>query len=537
MAWPDDPLPPIRHELHFGDRLVRCFVERPRSLYGLLEAAARRDPDAPALVEGGARLTYRDLARRAEQLAAGMAARGVRADDRVAVLLGNRVEFVVALFAAARLGAVVVPLSVRERGIGLRDMLANSGPRLLLYEADLADRLPEPASLSGSPLVRMAVGGAGTPDAPFEALYHDGAAAPAPHQPREEDVAVILYTAGTTGRPKGAMLTQLNIAHSVMHYALCRGLGREDRALLAVPADHAIGLIAVLLTMVHVGGSTAMMRAFKARQFLELMAAERVTVTGLVPAMYQLCLLEPDFAAFDLSCWRIGGCGGAPMPEAVIADLAERLPHLQLMNGYGATEATAAATQMPLGRTARRPGSVGQVVPCAEVRIMEEAGCEVASGEAGEIWIKGPMVVPGYFANDAATRDAFVAGFWRSGDIGALDEAGYLYVLDRRKDMINRGGHKVFSAEVESVLSAHPQVVEAAVVAHPDPVLGEKVHAFVTVRGEALDADELRAFCQSRLADYKVPEFVTIATEPLPRNALGKVQKQVLRRRIAEMIA
>ena len=289
--------------------------------------------------------------------------------------------------------------------------------------------------------------------------------------------------------------------------------------------------------MVHVGGSIVMMRAFKARQFLELIAAERVTVTGLVPAMYQLCLLEPDFAAFDLSSWRIGGCGGAPMLEAVIADFGERLPHLQLMNGYGATEATAAATQMPLGHTARHPGSVGQVVPCAEMHIMDEAGCEVASGEAGEIWIKGPMVVPGYFANDTATRDAFVAGFWRSGDIGALDEAGYLYVLDRRKDMINRGGHKVFSAEVERVLSEDPRVLEAAVVAHPDPVLGEKVHAFVTVRGEALDADELRAFCRARLADYKVPEFVTIATEPLPRNALGKVQKHVLRRRIAEMIA
>jgi acyl-CoA synthetase (AMP-forming)/AMP-acid ligase II len=350
-------------------------------------------------------------------------------------------------------------------------------------------------------------------------------------------VAVILYTSGTTGRPKGAMLTHLNIAHSVMHYALCRGLGRRDRALLAVPASHVMGLIAMLLTMVHVGGSTVLMRAFKARVFLELMAAERVTVTHLVPAMYQLCLLEPDFRAFDLSSWRIGGFGGAPMAEAVIAELAECLPHVQLINGYGATETALATTLMPIGHTARHPDSVGQVVPCAEVRIMDEAGREVPPGETGEVWIKGPMVVPGYFANDTATRDAFVAGFWRSGDIGAVDEAGYLRVFDRRKDMINRAGHKVLSAEVEGVLSAHPQVVEAAVVAHPDPVLGERVHAFVTFRGKALHADELRAFCRARLADYKVPEFVTSGTEPLPRNALGKVQQHVLRRRIAEMIA
>jgi acyl-CoA synthetase (AMP-forming)/AMP-acid ligase II len=273
------------------------------------------------------------------------------------------------------------------------------------------------------------------------------------------------------------------------------------------------------------------MRAFQARRFLELMAAERVTVSGMVPAMYNLCLLEPDLAAFDLSSWRIAGSGGASMPGAVIAQLTERLPHVQLMNGLGATETTAASTLMPCNHTARHPESVGQVLPCAEVRIMDEAGHEVPPGEAGEVWVKGPMVVPGYFANDTATREAFVAGFWRSGDIGAIDEAGYLRVLDRLKDMINRAGYKVFSAEVENVLSCHAQIVEAAVVAHPDPVLGERVHAFITARDDRLSEEEVRAFCRARLADYKVPEFVTIGSEPLPRNALGKLQKDVLRRR------
>jgi len=531
MAWPDDPLPAIRHELHFDDRLVRCFVERPRSLYGLLEAAALRDADALALVDGDARLTYRDLAGQVERLAAGMAARGVAPWDRVALLLGNRPEFVIALFAAARLGAISVPLSIREQAPGLRHMLENSGTKLLIYEAELADRLPEGWARDRC----VAVGGSPTGGATFSTLLDERVAAPPPCRPDEEEVAVILYTSGTTGRPKGAMLTHLNIAHSVMNYALCRGLRREDRALLAVPASHVMGLIAMLLTMVHVGGSAVLMRAFQARRFLELMAAERVTVTGMVPAMYNLCLLEPDFAVFDLSSWRIAGSGGAPMPEAVIAQLTERLPHLQLMNGLGATETAAATTLMPFGHTAGRPDSVGQAVPCVELRIMDEAGREVPPGESGEIWIKGPMVVPGYFANDTATRDAFVAGFWRSGDIGAIDEAGYLRVLDRLKDMINRAGFKVFSAEVENVLSAHPQIVEAAVVARPDPVLGEKVHAFVTARDDRLSEHEVRAFCRVRLADYKVPEFVTIGTEPLPRNAIGKLQKDVLRRRAAAM--
>ena len=225
------------------------------------------------------------------------------------------------------------------------------------------------------------------------------------------------------------------------------------------------------------------------------------------------------------------------MPEAAIARLAERLPRVQLVNGYGATETALAATLMPLGHTAGHLESVGRAVPCAEVRIMDEAGRESPPGAAGEVWIKGPIVVPGYFANDAATRDSFVAGYWRSGDIGAIDVAGYLRVFDRRKDMINRAGYKVFSAEVENVLCHHPQIVEAAVVAQPDPVLGEKVHAFVTARDDALSEEDVRAFCRAHLADYKVPEFVTIGTEPLPRNAVGKLQKDVLRQRIAEMIA
>lgn len=531
MAWPDAPLPPIRHELHFGDRLVRCFVERPCSLWGLLEAAVARAPDALALVDGHVRLTYGDLGGQVERLAAAMVARGVGPRDRVALLLGNRTEFVISLFATARIGAIAVPLSIREQALGLRYLLGNSGAKLLIYEADLADRLPDDWERDRS----VALGEARPGEETFAALLEKRGAAPEPHRPAEEDIAVILYTSGTTGRPKGAMLTHLNLAHSVMHYAQCRGLGPADRALLAVPASHVMGLVGMLLTMVHVGGSTVLMRTFKARRFLELMAAERATISGMVPAMYSLCLLEPDIARFDLSSWRIAGAGGAAMPEGLVARIAEGLPQVRLMNGLGATETAAASTLVPLGHAAAHPDSAGRPLPCAEVRIMDAAGCEVPSGEPGEVWIKGPMVVPGYFANDTATRDAFVAGFWRSGDVGAIDDAGYVRVFDRLKDMINRGGYKVFSAEVENVLSHHPRIVEAAIVAQPDPVLGEKVRAFVSARDDRLSEEEVRSYCRERLADYKVPDFVTVQSEPLPRNALGKLQKDVLRRLAAEM--
>ena len=532
MAWPDDPLPAIRHEIHFGDRLVRCFAERPASLFAMFEQTVAANHDGLALIEPDGRLTYAKLAARVDRLAANLAAHGIGVGDRVALLLGNGAPFLISLLACARLGAIAVPLNIREQPPGLAYMLLQSGSRLVIHEPELAPRLPDLRTL---PLLGRSIAIEGRA---FNALMEATPCRVPPAQlPAEEDVAVILHTSGTTGRPKGAMLTHVNIAHSVMHYALCRGLEREDRALLAVPASHVIGLISTLLAMIHVGGSTVLMRVFKARQVLELMAAERVTLTSMVPAMYHLCLLEPDFAAFDLSSWRIASYGGAPMTEASIARLAEHLPHVQLMNAYGATETAAATTLMPFDHTRRRPDSVGRAVPCAEVRIMDEAGREVPRGEAGEVWIKGPTVVPGYFANDTASRDAFVAGYWRSGDIGAIDEAGYLRVLDRLKDMINRAGHKVFSAEVENVLHHHPKVLEAAVVARPDPVLGERVHAFVTAREEGLDADAVRAFCGTRLADYKVPETVTIGTGPLPRNAAGKVLKAALRERIAKEMA
>jgi long-chain acyl-CoA synthetase len=530
MAWPDDPLPAIRHEIHFGDRLVSCFAERPASLFAIFERSLAANPDGLALIDPDGRLTYAQVAARVERLAANLAAHGIGARDRVALLLGNGVPFVIALLACARLGAIAVPLNVREQRDGLAYMLLQSGSRLLIYETEHSPRLPDLGALP------LPGGRTGVEGHTFDALLGQNRHRDVPpvHRPAEDEVAVIVYTSGTTGRPKGAMLTHLNIAHSVTYYALCLRLGPDDRAVLATPGNHVIGLVGTLLTMIHVGGSAVLMRAFKARRLLELIAAERVTAVGMVPAMYHLCLLEPDFSAFDLSSWRVARFGGAPMPEATIARLAALLPNLHLVNAYGATESTAAITFMPLGHTAR-PDSVGKAVPCVELRIMDEAGRELAPGKPGEIWIKGPMVVPGYFANDAATRDAFVAGYWRSGDIGAIDEGGYLRVLDRLKDMINRGGYKVFSAEVETVLHRHPEIVEVAVVAHPDPVLGEKVHAFVTAAGEGLSEDEVRSFCRAHLADYKVPEFVTIGSEPLPRNAIGKLQKRVLRQRIVEL--
>jgi len=378
----------------------------------------------------------------------------------------------------------------------------------------------------------VGVGGDGAGALPFERL---AAAAPlgAPHAAAEDDVAAILYTSGTTGRPKGAMLTHLGIVHSATNYQLAFELGPEDRCAVVVPLSHVTGLVALMAVALRIAGALVVVPAFKAAEFLPLAARERMSFTVMVPAMYALCLLQPDFAAHDLAAWRVGGFGGAPMAPSVIDELAERLPNLALANCYGATETTSPATIMPPHLTRAHLASVGLPVPGAEVAVMDDDGREVPPGETGEIWLRGAMVVKGYWDNPQASAENIVSGFWRSGDVGTVDAGGFLHVHDRKKDMLNRGGYKIFSVEVENALARHPGVLEAAVVGRPCPVLGERVHVFVTAKeGPLPEAADLQAFCAAQLADYKVPETFTIGREPLPRNANGKLLKRELRERL-----
>ncbi len=530
MAWMLDPQISLRHEAHFGDRLVLCFADRPRDCFQIFSRALSR-PDSEALVAGPTRLTYAALDAQAAAIAAGLAARGIGRGMRVGMLLGNRIEFVTTLLAIFRLGAIAVPMGTRLQKPEIAYILDHAGASLLVHEADLADRLPDPGEVPQLQH-RFAAGGESPGSQPFAALFDDRPP-PAPAAPAEEETAVILYTSGTTGRPKGAMLTHFNIVHSALHFQYCMGLTPEDRSLLAVPASHVTGLVAIIIAAWQGGGAVVMMPEFRARDFLALAARERLTHTIMVPAMYNLCLLQPDFTSFDLSAWRVGGYGGAPMPQATIAGLARTLPQLGLMNAYGATETTSPTTIMPPGDTATHSDSVGLEAPCAEVIVVDPEGREVPRGEAGELWIRGPMVVPGYWNNPEATAREFTAGYWHSGDIGSIDAEGFVRVFDRVKDMINRGGYKIFSVEVENVLSHHPGVLESAIIGRACPVLGERVHAFVTRKAPDLAEDDLKAFCAARLADYKVPETFTLLDEPLPRNANGKLLKRVLRDSLA----
>jgi len=517
-------VPAMRHERHFGDRIVRCFVERPANAYDLLAAAVTRNPHGEAIVHGRERLSYNELISAVEQCAAGLQAAGIGKGDRVAMLLGNCIPFPVVMFATLRIGAIAVPLSVREQTEGLAYMLAHSGAKLLVHDANLAGRLPAPGA-TPTPVHRVAV----EPDASYKAMcLLARASAAAPTAVEEEDTAIILYTSGTTGRPKGAMLTHLGICHSAIHYECCMGLTASDRAVVAVPMSHVTGVIALVAAMVRAAAALIVMPGFKAGEFLELAARERMTHSLMVPAMYNLCLLDPTFEEARYPAWRVGAYGGAPMAPATIGRFAEKLPSLSLMNAYGATETTSPVTMMPPSETAARPDSVGCALPCADILVMDDAGCEVRDGATGELWLGGPMVVKGYWDDPAATAENFVAGYWRSGDIGSKDADGYVRVFDRKKDMINRGGFKIYSVEVENALMRFPGVVEAAVVAQPCPVLGERVHAFVVASATVRPAD-LKRHCVGLLADYKVPDAFTLSDKALPRNANGKLLKRNLR--------
>ena len=519
--WQGYPVPVMRMESHFGDRVVRCFAERPPSINAMFAATLAAHGAREALVFEGRRWTWRALDAEIAQVAAGLAARGVAQGDRVVLFLGNLPEFVIAFYALLRLGAVVVPVNVREQKPGLQYLIEQCGAKGIVFEAALAERVPDIRDASGV-VVRIAVG------AEFEALKQHGARVDAAVVD-EEDTACILYTSGTTGKPKGAMLTHFNVVHSAMHFEACMRLTCEDCSALAVPASHVTGVVAVLATMLRIGGAVIVMREFKAATYVREAAAERVTYTVLVPAMYNLILLQPEFDQHDLSAWRIGGYGGAPMPVATIDTLAKKLPGLILTNAYGATESTSPVTIMPAGDTRDHADTIGVTVPCGDVRIMDDAGCEVARGVTGEIWIGGPMMVKGYWDNPEATAREFTGGYWHSGDLGAMDAAGYVRIFDRKKDMLNRGGFKIYSVEVENVLMALPGVVEAAIIGKPCPVLGERVHAFINTRDVKVTVDVVRAHCAAQLADYKVPETVSFVTAPLPRNPNGKLMKRILR--------
>lgn len=529
--------------LLYGDRIMACRQDAAANLDRMLVSAATPRANMPAVSDERRILTHEALQHRVGQIAAALRAQGLGPGDRIALFAGNGTDFIASIFGIWRLGAIAVPIGARQTAAELTYMLSDCQAAALMFDSGLAAHVPQAGAV---PSVRLfvalddgaAAAAEGLPPGtwPLDALLAGHAPLTEPSPAGQQDAACIMYTSGTTGRPKGAVLSHLGFWHVARNYVLSFGYRPDDRMLLVIPGTHISGLLGIVVVMAQVGGCVVCRRAFRAADILDTIEAEAVTAALMVPAMYNLLLLEPDLTARDLSQWRIGHFGGAAMAEASIMRLARALPGLQLYNGFGATETSSAVTLTGALAPGDALDTVGQILPGVDIRVLDPEGRELPPGTPGELWISGPGNAIGYWGNPEATRASFVGGYWRSGDIGSVDATGAVRVFDRIKDMINRGGYKVYCVELENVIHALPEVIEVAAVASPCEVLGERVHVFLHARAP-LDAETVRAHCAQHLADYKLPDFVTRMPDPLPRNLNGKLVKEPLRKAAREAAA
>jgi long-chain acyl-CoA synthetase len=476
------------------DRGAARYTGLPSSLVELLRSAVEANPDGEALVEvGGGRLSYQQLWDRAARVAGGLAAGGVERGDRVAILLPAGVDWVLSFFGIQLAGAVAVPVNTRFAPPEIDYVLADSGSDAVLRPGDT---LPDGPPLAVEDLTRG-------------------------------ELAAIFYTSGTTGFPKGAMISHenflSNVETAVRVLDVDRTSGPSTRNLVSVPLFHVTGCNSQLLVQVGLRGTTVVLPAFDVRAFLRTVADERIDLLTSVPAIYALALGQPDFSSFDLKAVSRICYGGAPIAPALVRRIQEAFPDARVGNGFGLTETSSIATFLPHEWAAEHADSVGFAAPVVDLALDEPVD------GVGELLVRGPNVVGGYWNKAEATAAAFVDGWLHTGDLARVDD-GLVRVVDRAKDMINRGGENVYSVEVENALAGAPGVGEAAVVGVPDDVLGEKVGAvIVPLPGQPFSVEPILDYLRERLADFKVPQFVALRGEPLPRNPGGKIVKRALR--------
>ena len=510
---------------------VRCYAHRVRTVVEALDLAVERFPDRTALETAEGDVTYRELAELVEGAVERLAEEGLRPGDRLAVCLRNGLDIVIAIWACARAGLVFVGLSTRLQPPQWSYMLAHSGAGLVLAH---------PEHLDG---VRAAAAEAGMdPDRARPVADHltgrrrawRGDAVPFPD---EDAVYGVIYTSGTTGRPKASQLVHRGTMHSATAYVRTLNLTGEDRTAIVFPLYYVTGHVAQVTPMMLVGGTSVTVADVSPRDFVRLMGERRITYLMVVPSLWPLLLRNPGFRWPDLAHVQIGAFGGSPVPLSTVTALRERMPQLRLYDAYGLTETHSPATILLDAEFRRKPGSVGRPLPCADVRVVDDDGRDVAPGEPGELWIRGPMVTSGYFGDPGATAAAITDGWLHTGDLARVDEEGYVYILDRKKDMITRGGFKVYSVELEYLLVSHPDIAEAAVFGVPDPLAFEAVAAYVVpAAGRTVEPGDVQVWVNNRMADYAVPRFVRVV-DSIPRNRTGKVDKLALRAELSAQLA
>jgi long-chain acyl-CoA synthetase len=532
---------------------TRVWKNAPPSLRAVLDLS-RLHGDKTFLVYEDERISFEQHWRRAVQLASTLTQDfAIRKGDRVAIAMRNFPEWSVAFWAVAAAGGVVVPLNAWWTGEELDYGLRDSGSVVLFADDERAQRmapyLPTPG-LRGL-VVARARGALAPGELRFEEIV--GTEDPDPKPPKvvldPEDDATIFYTSGTTGRPKGALGSHRNICGNLVSLAFSqvRGALRSGRPLpslteprpqsaqlISVPLFHATGCHAILVSNTAYGGKLVMMHKWDPERALELIERERITSFGGVPAMVWQVLESPSFAKRDLSSVRSIGYGGAPAAPELVRRIKEAFKEVSPGNGYGLTETSSVTSYNDGSDYVRKPESCGVPVPVCDVKVVDPNGNALPVGEVGELWIKGPNVVKGYWNKPEATAETFTDGWLHSGDLARIDEEGFVYIVDRAKDMLIRGGENVYCVEVESVLYDHPAVMDAAVVGIPHRILGEEVGAVVQVTASSqVTEDDLRKHVAARLAGFKVPVKIEIRQDPLPRNANGKILKRQLKEELS----
>lgn len=478
---------------------------------------ARKTPHRTALVHGDRSTDYRTLHTRTTRLARALRARGVRRGDRVAYLGPNHPAYLETLFAAGLLGAVFVPLNTRLAGPELAYQLADSGARVLVHA-------PSRTALPDAPEVRTYV----EVGAVYEELLASADDEPIDEPVTPDDTCIIMYTSGTTGRPKGAMLTHGNLTWNAINVLVDTDLTADERALVCAPLFHTAGLNMLTLPVLLKGGTCVLVESFDPQATFDLVERHRITFMFGVPTMFDRIARHPRWPAADLSSLRILTCGGSPVPTPLIAAYQER--GLTFLQGYGMTEAAPGTLFLDAEHAVSKAGSAGVPHFFSDVRVVRPDLAPVDVGETGEVVVRGPHVMSGYWGLPEESAASFAEGWFRSGDTARVDADGYVYIVDRMKDLIISGGENVYPAEIEDLLLAHPGIAECAVIGVPDDTWGEVPRAVVVPEaGADLDPDEVLASLAGRLARYKIPKSLVVADE-LPRTASGKLLKSRVRR-------
>ena len=524
MTPDDDLVGALTREPWLGADVL-SYPNRPRTILDALDRAVRLFPDRTYLVAPEGTVTYREFADLVEGAAGRLAEEGLRPGDRLAVAARNGLDMAVALWACARAGLVLVGLNVRLAPPQWAYMLEHSGSALALAQPEFLAALRDAVAGGGRPEVRIdAIGDRLT------GRHRRWSYDPGTERPDEAAAYAVVYTSGTTGRPKASQVVHRCSMHSGISYSRLLHLTSEDRSAVLFPLYYISAMHAHMLPLMLVGGACVLVPSAGPAEFVGVLADQSITWAYAVPSFWLLLLRVPAFGRPAVEALTRAAFGGAPFPRSALPELRRRLPRTRWHDVYGLSETHSPATVLLDEEFERKPGSVGRPLPCMEAQVVDDDDGVLGRDEPGELWLRGSLVTTGYFRDPAATAAAMAPGGWfRTGDVARIDPEGYVYILDRKKDMITRGGHKIFSAEVEQLLVAHPGIVDAAVVGVPDPVAFEAVAAFVVTRaGAGVGPSTVQQWVRTGMADYAVPRLVRVVEE-IPRNSIGKVDKPRLR--------